>query len=385
MPRTSGAGAAPLTPPTKPLALRDLNRATLARQMLLAREACKPLRALERLGGLQAQWPKPPHIGLWSRVEDYDRRHLLAALRKREAVRATMMRGTLHVVTAKDYVALRPVMQPMLDRAVVSVLRDRMKGIVIDEVVAEARELLHGQPATFEQIRDALAKRHPKADARAMGYVVRCSIPLVQVPHEDGDDAGNEKWGYPTAPAFAMGEDWLGEELSASSTTEALVLRYLAAFGPGTASDVQTWSGVQGAREAIEALRPKLVVLRDERKRELFDLPKAPRPGPDAVAPARFLPEFDNLVLAHTDRTRFVADAHRKSVYLPGLRIAPTFLVDGFVAGTWGAARKKKDAVLTVTSFAPLAKKVKSELAQEAERLVRFVEPDASTFDVRFA
>ncbi|HEX3771367.1 MAG TPA: winged helix DNA-binding domain-containing protein [Polyangiaceae bacterium] len=366
-----------------PLTLRDINRATLARQMLLAREAVAPLKAIERLAGLQAQWPKPPHLGLWSRLEGFERGALLALLGKRQAVRATMMRGTLHVVSAKDYVALRPIFQPMLTRAVAAVLRERMKGIVIDEVVAEAREVLHGKPATFEDVRDALAKLHPRADARAMGFVVRMSIPLVQVPRDEGgEDAG---WGYPTAPAFAMGEDWVGKRLSASTTMATLVLRYLAAFGPGTASDVQTWSGVQGAKEAVEALRPKLVVLRDERKRELFDLPDAPRPGAGVDAPVRFLPAFDNLVLAHTDRRRFVADEHRKRVYLPGLRIAPTFLVDGFVAGTWGTTRTKKDAVLTITSFAPLAKKAKAALADEAERLVRFAEPAAATFAVRFA
>ena len=130
-------------------------------------------------------------------------------------------------------------------------------------------------------------------------------------------------------------------------------------------------------KEVLERLRPKLVVLRDERKRELFDLPKAPRPGADVIAPAVFLPEFDNLVLAHTDRRRFVADAHRKRVYLPGLRIAPTFLVDGFVAGTWGVERKKDAATLTVEPFEPLAKKTRGELGAEADRLARFVEPDA--------
>ena len=361
------------------LTLRDLNRATLARQMLLAREAVKPLRAVERMGGLQAQWPKPPHVGLWSRVEGFERDHLLALLRGHQAVRATMMRGTLHVVSAKDYVSLRPALQPMLTRGVLAVLRDRMKGIVVDDVAAEARELLAAGPATFERVRDALAKRHPKADARAMGFVARLSLPLVQVP-TDGD-----AWGFPASPAFAMADAWIGEALASSATLEPLALRYLAAFGPATASDLQTWSGVQGAKETLDALRPKLVVVRDERKRELFDLPKAPRPGADAVAPARFLPEFDNLVLAHTDRRRFVADAHKKRVYLPGLRVAPTFLVDGFVAGTWGAARKKQDAALTLEPFEPLAKKAKADLEAEAERLVRFVEPEATSFAVRFA
>jgi hypothetical protein len=362
-----------------PLTLRDLNRATLARQMLLGRERVKPLRAIERLVGLQAQWPKPPHVGLWSRALGFEREDLLGLLNRREAVRATMMRGTIHVVSAKDYVALRPALQPMLARNLLAVLRERAKGIDVDEVAAITRTCLAEGPRTFEQIRDALAKVHPAADHRAMGYIARLSVPLVQVP------AAGEGWGFPAAPQFGLAEDWLGEKLSGPDGPEDLVLRYLAAFGPATAGDVQTWSGLQGVKETLEGLRPKLVVLRDERKREAFDLPKAPRPGPDAVAPPVFLPEFDNIVLAHSDRRRFVADRHRKRVYLPGLRIAATFLVDGFVAGTWGVERKKDAATITVEPFEPLGKKSQQELAAEANGLVRFVEPGARTYDVRFA
>jgi hypothetical protein len=231
---------------------------------------------------------------------------------------------------------------------------------------------------TFEQVRDALAAAYPKADTRAMGHIARCSLPLVQTPTDD------DAWGFPASPHFALAEAWLDAKPSPSEAIDELVLRYLAAFGPATASDVQTWSGVQGAKEALERLRPDLALLRDERKRELFDVPKGPRPGADAPAPAVFLPEFDNLVLAHTDRRRFVADTHRKRVYLPGLRVAPTFLVDGFVAGTWGVARKKDAATLTIEPFEPLARKTRAELEAEAERLSKFVEPDARKVDVRF-
>jgi Winged helix DNA-binding domain len=363
----------------KPLTLRDLNRATLARQMLLGRERVKPLRAIERLAGLQAQWAKPPHVGLWSRVLGFEREDLLGLLKRREVVRATMMRGTIHVVSAKDYVALRPALQPMLARTVLGVLRQRAKGIDLDEVVAIARTYLAEGPRTFEEVRDALAKVHPVADHRAMGFIARLTVPLVQVP------VPGESWGFPTAPQFGLAEDWLGEEISGQDRPEELVLRYLAAFGPATAGDMQTWSGLQGVKETLEGLRPKLVVLRDERKRETFDLPKAPRPGPDAVAPPVFLPEFDNIVLAHADRRRLVADRHRKRVYLPGLRVAPTFLVDGFVAGTWGIERKKEAATIHVEPFEPLGKESQRELATEADGLVRFVEPDARTFEVRFA
>jgi Winged helix DNA-binding domain len=361
------------------LTLRDLNRATLARQMLLGRERVKPLRAIERLAGLQAQWPRPPHVGLWSRVLGFKREDLLDLLRRREAVRASMMRGTLHIVSARDYLAQRQPLQPMLTRGMFAVLRERAKGIDVDEVMATTRECLAEGPRTFEQVRDALASVRPKADHRAMGHIARLSVPLVQVP------TPVDAWGFPGASQFALAEGWLGAKLAPSEAPDDLVLRYLAAFGPATPGDMQTWSAVQGVKEVLERLRPRLTVLRDERKRELFDLPKAPRPGADANAPVVFLPEFDNLVLAHTDRRRFVADRYRKSVYLPGLRVAPTFLVDGFVAGTWGVERKKDAATLTVQPFEPLPKKTQGELANEADDLVRFVEPDARTFAVRFA
>jgi hypothetical protein len=364
--------------PTSPLTLRDLNRATLARQMLLARERIKPLRAIERLAGLQAQLARPPHVSLWSRLEGFERDELLALLRDRKAVRGTLMRGTLHVASATDFLELRPALQPMLSKGVLAVLRDRAKGIDFEDVAAIARRYLAGGPRTFDEIRDALVAAHPTADHRAMGFIARLSLPLVQVPTDD-------TWGYPGSPRFALAEAWLGEKVASDPPATGLVLRYLAAFGPAAASDVETWSGMRGLKEVVEALRPKLVSLRDERKRELFDLPKAPRPPADTPAPVRFLPDFDNLVMAHADRRRFLADAHRRRVYLPGLRLAPTVLVDGFVAATWGVTRAKGTATLTIDAFEPLPKKAQAEIAAEGERLLRFVEPEARAFDVKFA
>jgi hypothetical protein len=362
-----------------PMTLRGLNRATLARQMLLSRESVKPLRAIERLGGLQAQLPRPPHIGLWSRVEGFRKGDLLTLLHRRDAVRATMMRGTLHVVSAKDYAALRATLQPMLTRAMEGILRDRTKGLDVEQLVAEARASLTQRPRTFTELRAVLMKLHPKGDERAMGFVVRCNLPLVQVPTDDS------VWGFPADSQFAPAEGWLRESLRTTSASDDLFLRYLAAFGPATATDMQTWSGLKGAKEIVERLRPKLLVLRGERKQELYDLPDAPRASEEASAPARFLPEFDNLVLSHADRRRFVADRFRKRVYLPGLRVAPTFLVDGFVAGTWNVKRVKDAAALTVEPFEPLSKKAQGELAAEGDRLARFLEDTARSFDVRFA
>jgi hypothetical protein len=360
------------------LTLRAQNRATLARQMLLAREKTTAALAVERLVGLQAQWPRPPFIGLWSRIEGFAREDLLGALRRRELVRATMMRGTLHVVSARDYLQLRAAIQPVLSRGMKAMLRERAGAFEVGSLVASARAYLEEEPRTFTELRDYLMTLHPDGDERAMGYAVRMHLPLVQVPTEDAT------WGFPTDSDFAVAESWLGEPLGDIESPEALVMRYLAAFGPATVADVQAWSGLQGLREVVAALRPKLCVLHDERGREIFDLPDAPRPAEDTEAPVRFLPEFDNLIVSRAD-ARFVAAEHRALIFLSALRVLPTFLVDGFAAGTWKTERKKAAAALILEPFAALPKKTRAALEEEGDALVRFLEGDARTFELRVA
>jgi hypothetical protein len=361
------------------LDLRRLNRATLARQMLLAREKVPVVRAVERLAGMQAQVARPPFIGLWSRLREFRREQLLQPLRKRQLVRATAMRATLHLLSAKDYRALRPALQPALDAALRSAVRERAEGLDLAKLDAAARACFAGSPCTFEELRARLAARFPKADARAMGYAVRTRLPLVQVPTDD-------VWGFPASADFALAEEWLGEAIDAPAEPEALALRYLAAFGPATPADAQAWSGAPGLKDAFAALRPKLRAFRDERGRELYDLPKAPRPPEDAEAPVRFLPDYDNLVLAHdADRRRIVADEHRKRLTTANLRVLPTFLVDGFVRGTWELESAKGAATLVLEPFEPLAAAARDALAEEGEALLRFVEPEAGKCAVRFA
>lgn len=374
MPRRSVAGSA------APLTRAQLNRATLARQMLLGREKVSPMLAIERLAGLQAQLARPPYIGLWSRLEGFRREDLGAALSRREVVRATMMRGTLHLVSAKDYIRLRPVLQPMLTRSLQAVLKQRAAALEMEPLLAAARAYLAKEPRTFDEVRDHLESLKLPGDERARGFAVRMRLPLIQVPTD-------APWGYPGAADFTLAEAWLGEAFQAygekAESPEPLVLFYLAAFGPATVADAQTWSGLQGLRGAFEALRPKLVTFRDERGRELFDLPDAPRPPEDVPAPARFLPEFDNLVMAHADRSRLIADEHRPLIFRANLRVLPTFLVDGVVAGTWDIERSNGRAALVMEPFGKLSKKAFAALEEEAERLVRFVEPDAKEHGVR--
>ena len=354
-----------------------LNRALLARQMLLAREDISPSLAIDRLVGLQAQQAQPPFVGLWTRVADFDRESLLAALHGREIVRATLMRGTLHLLGAADYLDLRDTLQPMLTAGMHAVLRDRAKALDIPALVSAAGRFFGDRPATFTELRNALITDFPDADERAMGYAVRTHLPLVAVP----DDSA---WGFRADPSFTTAESWLGREPGLDEQLETLVLRYLAAFGPAAAVDVQAWSGLSGLRSVLDGLRPRLQVFRDDRKRELFDLPDAPRPPEDTPAPVRFLPGFDNAILAHADRSRIIAEEHRPRVTTRNLLVLPTFLVEGFVAGTWKCARVKATATLTLSPFAALPAATKKRLSQEGERLVHFLEPDAKQHAVGF-
>jgi hypothetical protein len=364
--------------PAATLTREELNRATLARQMLLGREKTTALKAVERLAGLQAQLARPPFIGLWSRVAGFEAEDLRRLVRERKVVRGTLMRGTLHLMSAKDYRVVRPLLQPMLSRAMAGVLRERAKGLDVEAVVETARGCLEKEPQTFEALRGRLLQAYPKLNDRALGYAVRTHLPLVQVP-DDGP------WGYPAAAAFAVAESFLRKRLPPGDDLRPLVLRYLGAFGPATPRDAAAWSGLEEVAAAFEPLRPQLRVFRDERGRELFDLPKAPRPPARTPAPVRFLPDYDNLLLAHADRTRVIADEHRRRVATANLRILPTFLVDGFVAGTWKVERSRAAAVLVLEAFRAVSRPARAALLEEGGRLLRFVESDARTAEVRVA
>jgi hypothetical protein len=357
------------------LTARQLNRATLARQLLLERADLGVHAAVERLIGMQAQEARPPFIGLWSRLASFRRQDLHQALHEREVVRATLMRGTIHLFSAGDYAAFRVAIQPVLDQGM-KMLGDRANGLEPDRVLPVARALLAERPRTFGETRSLLLEQFPEANERGLGFAVRMLLPLVMAPAE-------HPWAFPANAEFTLAEPWLGRELATNDATGALVLRYLEAFGPASTSDVQTWSGLPRLKPVLEELRPRLVTFIDERGRELFDLPDAPRPDADIPAPVRFLPEFDNLLLSHADRTRVIADEHRKIVYQSGnLRLLATFMVDGIVSGTWRVEKKRKHAALQISPFAPLPKPVAAALTEEGEALVRFVEEDASTHEV---
>lgn len=360
------------------LSLRELNRTTLCRQMLLEREGFTPYDAVRRLAGLQAQVPNPPYIGLWTRLRGFERGHLTDLVEGRRVVRSSMMRATLHLTTAEDYPLLRPAIQAALDRSLRSIAGKRLDGLDLDRLVSEARRMVEDEPRTFKEIQERLVEMEPDRDPSALAYLVRMRLPLVQTP-----PAGI--WGRGDSPRFALPEPWLGAPLAdPGESLRALVFRYLAAFGPADAKDFQAWSGVIGAKTFLEGMRPELRLFRDENGRELLDLPDGPLPAADTPTPPRFVPEYDNLVLGHADRRRVIADGDRKKVFLSAARVRATFLIDGFVAGAWKIEKTRKSAALVVEPFAPLAPRDRDALAEEGERLLRFATDGQPELGVRF-
>ncbi|WP_049573082.1 winged helix DNA-binding domain-containing protein [Nonomuraea sp. SBT364] len=346
------------------ITLRDLNRATLARQLLLRRHAMPALEAVEHLVGLQAQAPFPPYFGLWSRLSAFVPGELARLLEERHVVRLVLMRGTVHLVSAADSLTLRPLTQPQLTRFLHSAYGGRVAALDLEAVVAAGRRALAGGPLTGAALGNLLAGEFPGAQPADLAQIMRILVPLVQVPPR-------AVWGRSGQTAYATVESWLGRDPHPSPSPETLVLRYLAAFGPATVADAQAWSGLTGLREVVERLRPRLVTLPGPGGRELFDLPDAPRPGGAAPAPVRLLAPFDNLLLSHADRTRVISDADRARVITVNGQVLGTVLVDGFVHGTW----KRDKSVVTVELFRPVTGGQAAEIRAEAAALLEFAAP----------
>ena len=355
--------------------LRELNRATLARQMLLARENLSIPAAIERLVGLQAQLASAPFVGLWTRLRDFRREDLARLIEDRTVIKATLLRATLHIFTANDFVRFRTALQAMLSGAGDTIAKQRGAELDLDELLRAARRYIAEKPRTFAEISDMVAQLMPNQDVGAMRYSVRTRIPLIQVPIAGG-------WSYSNRPEFTLAESWIGRPISTKDNLKVLVLRYLAAFGPASVTDMQTWSALPRLKDIFEALRPNLQAYRHER-REMFDIPDLVLPDGETPAPARFLPEFDNLLLSHSNRTRMIAQEHRSKVFLPGLRVAATILVDGFVRGVWKIEKKRDTATLVIQPFDKLTKQDRAALVDEGERLIRFVEEKAKSLEVR--
>jgi hypothetical protein len=349
------------------LTLRELNRVTLARQMVLQREHLPIIEAVERLSGLQSQIPNPPYIGLWTRLADFQRDTLTGQMQARQIVRVPYLRSTLHLITAADHQRFRAVIQPALTRGLNSFFGRKIKGLDVERLAQTIRPFLQEAPRTMGEIRTFLLQHEPEYDGDALAYAVRTILPLVQVPP-------GGTWGSGTLATYTTADNWLNAT-HPPADLRALLHRYLAAFGPASLMDFQTWTGITNLKDVLAPLTAELVAYQDEQGRELFDLPGLPLPDADTPAPVRFIPEYDNLLIAHADRTRVIADAHRPKVFLSAGRVLGTILVDGFVAGTWKLSKTRQSAELVISPFARLRRPC-DELLAEGGSLLRFAEPD---------
>jgi hypothetical protein len=374
--------------PEPVLTRRALNRALLARQMLLERVDRPIEAAVEHLVALQAQEPWDPYYQLWSRLIGFDPLDLARLLEERRVVRATsMLRTTIHLLTAEDWLALRPVLQIVSDRgfATGSPFGRQLTGLDIDDVLGAGRAALAERALTAAQLRKILAERWPDRDATSLAYAVRYLVPLVQT-------TPRAVWGKRGQPVLATAGFWLGREVGSATDPTDLILRYLRAFGPASVMDIQAWSWLTKLTPYVEALRPQLRTFHDDNGKELFDVPDGLLPEPDLPAPPRFLPTYDNVVIGHKDRSRIIGDpkqdfvdgkAQWDEVFLRG-----SILVDGFVSAGWRLERDDKGGPATVVVLPvrrnPLTAAEQNDIEVEARELLKMGAPDASAHDVRF-
>ena len=360
--------------PTAPvLDRRTLNRTLLGRQLLLERAERPAEDVIEHLVGMQAQEPPDPYVGLWSRIEAFDPQELSTLIEERRAVRGSTLRTTLHLMTARDFLTLRPVFQDVLARAWrSSPFAKDLVGVDLDELVDAGRRLVEEQPLTTAQLAKALAARWPDRKPNSLAYASRFLLPMVQVPPRG-------LWGRKAAPKATTAQVWLGRPLGTSTEPDEAILRYLAAFGPATVADIRIWSWLTGLRAVVERLRPRLRTFRDEDGRELFDVEDGLLVDPDVPAPIRFLPQYDNIFLSHDDRSRILVER----MTVPDLVWRGGVLIDGFVAAAWRIRREKLDATMTIELVNPVSDAQRHEIEEEATRLLAFVAADAESRDVQ--
>jgi hypothetical protein len=319
----------------------------------------------------------PPYQGLWSRLEAFDPHELGRMLVDREAVRLTLMRGTVHLVTVRDALLLRPLVQVVIERGHNGAFGRRMGGADVAELTTAVRALLAGGPLTARELGQRLVERGIGDDVEAIGSATRVYAPLVQVPPRG-------VWGAGGQARYATIESWTGRELEREPSVDAVALRYLGAFGPASVMDVQRWCGLTRLKAVVERLRPRLATFRDEHGRELFDLPDAPRPDPAVPAPVRLLGEYDNVLLGHADRRRIVPEDYPAGEIARG-GFVNHLLVDGMLRGAWrleheGGLR----ATIVIRPFRALRPAERDEVADEARAMAGFAAAEAAAHDVRF-
>lgn len=345
---------------------RDLNRALLARQMLLERNKAAPVEALHRLLGVQAQLPRTPFLGLWSRLAEFTPDSLRKTIEDREVVRATAMRGTLYLMTAADFLAFRGSLRT--GEAVALPGGTKTTVSELEPVLALGRQHF-AEPKAFETFREIL-ENAGYSDVRIMAYAARQLLPLVQA-------ASDTPYGFSPGGEFVLAKAYLDKEIAAAPAPAELLRRYLAAWGPATPADFSGWSGLKGVAPLFDELGDELVTFRDARRKLVYDLKDAPRPGCDVPAPPRFIPDFDAVTQGHQDRARILPVAHAPKIASKNLQVPPMLLVDGFVAGTWKLEVKRKVATVAITAFDNFSAKDRKAVEAEAIALARAFEPAA--------
>lgn len=363
--------------PTAVLDTRALNRATLARQLLLDHADVPVLDAVAHLGGLQAQEPQEPFVGLWSRLRAFDPAELSDRLARRSVVRTHLMRRTVHLVTADDALAWRARHGPMLRQRVLGTYRRELDGIDLGELAAAGQAVMaDGEPRSMTELARALAERWPAPPPRALGeMLIAALLPVAQLPPRG-------LWRQKSGVRNVLLSSWLNREIaepspdSSDPVGQALVRRYLAAYGPAASADLRAWCGLAGLPAAIAAMREELVTFRDGNGRELLDLPDAPLPDPGTPAPVRFLPAFDNAILGYHDRGRIIDDADR-GLSVAGARVV---LVDGRVAATWSA----EAGTVIVTPLHRFSRADRTDVAEQGRALASFLS-DGDSHGVRIA
>lgn len=364
------------------LSLRELNRALLARQLLLKRAPLRPAVAIAQLAGLQAQWAPAPYIGLWSRLSKFAVADLERALADRTVVKATLMRGTLHLVSATDY----PALCVATTRTRTGRWAPAARRIVDGERVHRETLRYARRPRTRAELAEFLTTRGiSKELARPMlWWLIATDGWLVHVPPSG-------TWAFRKSGDLVAADAWLraARRPAVDLATRLTVTRHLAAFGPATVEDVSSWSSIPtpAIRAALDKLGSKIGRFTDPRGRILYDLKGSPIPPADTVAPVRYLPKWDSTLLAYAppERVRILSEAHRKTVIAKNGDVAQTILVDGMVAGTWAATVRPREATIGVRPFGRLAKADRQALVHEGERLARFIAPEAKAHRVTFA
>jgi hypothetical protein len=358
---------------------RQLNRTLLDRQMLLEKQQMPALAAVEYLVGLQAQEQLPPYIALWNRLKDFDPLELSEHIAGRTAVRVSLMRGTVHLVSAQDALAIRRLVQPVLDRTYKGgVWSKNVREDDLPSIREAGRRLVEERPMTTKQLGEALQPLWPENDGHSMAYAMHTLAPMVHVPPRG-------LWRGVGQTTVTTLESWLGRELDPSPSIDDLARRYLRVFGPASVMDMQAWCGLSRLGEVFERLRPELRVYRDESGRELFDLETSVLSDPDLSAAVRFNPVYDNLFISHADRARLGPKAFQKMM-IAANGFVSTFMVDGFFRGRWELKKdRNKAATLNVLPFAaPLSKLEAMAVESEALALLNLLAPNIEASEVVF-